>query len=168
MQNALSGGFINFLCIPPFCCNCPWTQWTFPILHYIQWVHMGTQIILLVVPAVPSKKTLRLLCCCRMQTAHPRVTLFLALCESVLASFHHFHHVLSFRTLQPHAQPYIKRDHQLCKFCPSTECTAHCWWQYLQSVKILHKIVFEEKHFKISSSQMAAEINSSLTSNLLV
>lgn len=43
--------------------------------------------------------------------------------------------------------------------------TAQCWWQYhIRLVKLLHKSASEEKHLKILSSEMVAEINSALMS----
>lgn len=86
------------------------------ISYSAPWVHMGTQIILLVVPAVPSKETLRLLCCClHTPESHyfkhcVKVHLHPFTIFSMFYFLKHFGHMLSHKS----------RDHQLCKFCPST------------------------------------------------
>lgn len=130
------------------------------ISYSTPWVHMGTQIILLVVPAVPSKETLRLLCCClHTPESHyfkhcVKVHLHPFTIFSVFYFLKHFGHMLS----------HISKE-TINSASAVQHSNAHWWLQYhLQSVKLLHKIVSEEKYLKNLSSQMALGINSSLTS----
>lgn len=117
--------------------------------------------------AVPSKETLRLLCC-RMQTAHPRVTLFSAVSKSAFASFHHFHHVLPFKTLQPLAQPYTQRN--CASSVPAQNVVPTGDGNIIFNLLNYYTELYLKKNISRTylRGQMAPQINSSLTSNLLV